>query len=68
MLGTGEEGWDSRVLGLEGALAEVAETLDVKSGGIQNRLLQDVLLWRVEYFELKAIKTLQAQEKLFPLL
>lgn len=32
--------------------------------GVQNKLLLDVLLWRVDDFELKATETLQAHEKL----
>ena len=33
----------------------------------QNRPLQDVPLWHVNYFELKAIEILSAREKLLPL-
>ena len=35
---------------------------------VQNRPAQNVPLWHVNYFELKVIKTLQAHEKLLPLL
>ena len=35
--------------------------------GVQNRLLQDVTLWHVGYYVLKAVETLQAQEKLLSL-
>lgn len=33
---------------------------------VQNRLLQDVPLWHVDNFELKAVETLQAHMKLLP--
>lgn len=36
------------------------------SEGVQNRPPQGVLLWHVNYFDLKSPKTLQAQKKLLP--
>lgn len=41
--------------------------LEVACGGVQTRPPRDVLFDRVNYFEPKAIETLQAQEKLLPL-
>lgn len=42
--------------------------LRVNTGeGVQNRPFHDVLLWPVDDFELKAIETLQAHDKLLPL-
>lgn len=35
--------------------------------GVHKRPPQDVLCWRVDYFERMAIKMLQAQGKLLPL-
>lgn len=39
----------------------------IGSEGFQDRLPQHVPLWRVNYFELKAVKTLVAHAKLSPL-
>ena len=36
------------------------------SEGVQIRLPQDVLLWHVDYFKVKTVKTLWTQEKLLP--
>lgn len=33
--------------------------------GVQNKPPQNVLIWHVDYFELKIIKAQQSQEKLF---
>lgn len=35
--------------------------------GFKNRPPQNVPIWLVDYFELKAVKTLQSQENLLPL-
>lgn len=35
--------------------------------GVQNRPPQGGLLWHMNYFELKAVETLQAHKKLFSL-
>lgn len=35
--------------------------------GVQKRLKENVLLWCVHYFELKAIETLRAQKTFSPL-
>lgn len=35
--------------------------------GVQNSPLHDVLLWHVDYFELKTIETCQAYDKILPL-
>lgn len=39
--------------------------LQIATGGEQSMPPQDVLLWHVDHFELKAIKTQQIQEKHF---
>lgn len=36
--------------------------------GVQNRTPQNVPVWHVNYFDLKAVKTLQAHKKLSPVL
>lgn len=50
-----DKGWDS---GFNKVIIE----------GVQNRPLQNVLVWHVDYFEQNTIEILWAQEKILPLL
>ena len=46
-------------------IAKKENITDIGFNGVQGRLLQNVALWHVEFFELKTIKVQQTQEELF---